>query len=66
MLRRRLRRHPVLHGSISIFYAKGTRLWDLQWKSTRSRSFGLLLALMELRYLIPSGDGRNDVGHCSI
>ena len=60
MLRRRLRRHPVLHGSISIFYTKGTRLWDLQWKSTRSRSFGLLLALMELHYLILNGDGRND------
>ena len=60
MLRRRLRRHPVLHGSISIFYTKGTRLWDLQWKSTCSRSFVLLPALMELRFLTPSGDGRND------
>ena len=44
MLRRRLRRHPVLRGSVSTFYTntKGARLWDLQWISTRSRSFAML------------------------
>ena len=32
----------------------------MQWKFTRSRSFGLLLALTGLHYLILNGDGRND------